>query len=80
MQKAGLRGVSRRGGFLVTTQRDAKSRSASHLVNRNFVAEGPNRSWVADMTYVDPTWAGLPSAALAEGDCRAAFGGHDQPV
>ncbi len=56
MRVAGLRGVSRRRGFVVTTRRDPKQRPAPDLVNRKFVAEGPNQLWVADMTYV-PTWA-----------------------
>ena len=28
------------------------------MVDRNFAAEGPNRLWVADITYI-PTWAGF---------------------
>jgi putative transposase len=58
MRAAGLRGVSRRRGFIVTTQRDKAQRAAPDLVQRAFVADGPNRLWVADMTYV-PTWAGF---------------------
>lgn len=30
----------------------------SDLVERDFAAEGPNRLWVADITYI-PTWAGF---------------------
>lgn len=63
MRKAGLRGVSRRRGFIVTTRRDAKRRPAPDLVNRKFVATGPNQVWVADMTYV-PTWAGFIFLAM----------------
>ena len=58
MRKAGLRGVSRRRGFVVTTQRNAQERAAPDLVNRQFTAAGPNQLWVADMTYI-PTWAGF---------------------
>ena len=58
MRGAGLRGVSRRRGFVVTTVRDTDRRPAPDLVNRRFVADGPNQLWVADMTYV-PTWAGF---------------------
>jgi putative transposase len=59
MRAHGIRGVSRRRGFVVTTQRDpAKPPKAPDLVQRRFVADGPNRLWVADMTYV-PTWAGF---------------------
>jgi putative transposase len=63
MQQAGLRGVSRRRGFVVTTQRDAQQRPAADLVNRCFAAAGPNQLWVADMTYV-PTWAGFIFLAI----------------
>lgn len=63
MRKAGLRGVSRRRGFVVTTQRDRKQRPAPDLVNRQFAAAGPNQLWVADMTYV-PTWAGFIFLAI----------------
>ena len=58
MRCARIRGVSRRRGFTVTTRRDVRERPAPDLVNRQFSAEGPNRLWVADMTYV-PTWAGF---------------------
>jgi putative transposase len=58
MRSARIRGVSRRRGFIVTTQRDQRQRPAPDLVNRRFVADAPNRLWVADMTYV-PTWAGF---------------------
>ena len=58
MRAAELRGVSKRRGFTVTTQRDDKQRPAPDLVKREFKAAGPNQLWVADMTYV-PTWAGF---------------------
>jgi len=63
MRAAGIRGVSRRRGFVVTTQRDQRQRLAPDLVNRRFVAHGPNQLWVADMTYV-PTWAGFIYLAI----------------
>lgn len=56
MQAAHLQGVSRRK-FYVTTRRAKKGRPAPDRVQRDFSAEGPNRLWVADITYV-PTWAG----------------------
>jgi transposase InsO family protein len=37
---------------------DRNARPAPDLVERNFVAPGPNRLWVADITYI-PTWAGF---------------------
>ena len=58
MRLAGVRGVSRRRGFVVTTQRDESQAKAPDLVRRRFVAQAPNQLWVADMTYV-PTWAGF---------------------
>jgi putative transposase len=56
MRKAGLVGVSRRR-FCATTTRDG-SPAQPDLVKRKFEAEGPNKLWVADITYV-PTWAGF---------------------
>ncbi len=58
MRANAIRGVSRRRGFIVTTQRDQRQRPAPDLVKREFKADGPNQLWVADMTYV-PTWAGF---------------------
>jgi len=63
MRAAGLRGASRRRGFVVTTRRDPKQRPAPDLVKRRFSAAGPNQLWVADMTYV-PTWAGFIFLAI----------------
>lgn len=42
----------KRSGGPVTTRRDQEVRPAPDLVDRNFVAEAPNRLWVADITYV----------------------------
>lgn len=57
MRAAGLQGASRRR-WALTTMRDSKARPAPDLVERNFVAEGRDRLWVADITYI-PTWAGF---------------------
>ena len=57
MRGAGLQGVSRRKQF-VTTRRDERAQPAPDLVARQFAAGGPNRLWVADITYL-PTWAGF---------------------
>ena len=57
MRGAGLHGVSRRKQFR-TTVRDEAARPAPDLVDRQFQAAGPDRLWVADITYV-PTWAGF---------------------
>lgn len=57
MRQAGLQGVSRRRPF-PTTVRDETARPAPDLVDRQFQAAGPNRLWIADITYV-PTGAGF---------------------
>ena len=57
MRGAGIAGVSRRRSTR-TTVRDREDRPAPDLVDRDFTAEGPNRLWVADITYI-PTWAGF---------------------
>lgn len=57
MREAGLRGVSRRK-WVTTTERDATAQAAADLVQREFSASGPDRLWVADITYV-PTWEGF---------------------
>lgn len=57
MRGSGLVGVSRRRTFR-TTRRDAAARPAPDLVDRKFVANGPNQLWVADITYV-PTLSGF---------------------
>ena len=58
MRKAGIRGVSRRRGFTLTTERHLRQRPAPDLVNRCFRADAPDQLWVADMTYI-PTWTGF---------------------
>ena len=57
MRRAGLEGASRRRRFR-TTQRAEDARPAPDLVERDFVADGPDRLWVADITYVS-TWSGF---------------------
>ena len=63
MRSHGIRGISRRRGFTVTTRRSANGTKAPDLVQRKFEADGPNQLWVADMTYV-PTWAGFVYLAV----------------
>ena len=63
MRKAGLIGASHRRGGPVTTRRDQRARPAPDRVDRNFVAEAPNRLWVADITYL-PTAAGFLDLAV----------------
>jgi len=57
MRNASVQGVSRRKPFH-TTVRDEAARPAPDLVDRQFTVTGPDRLWVADITYV-PTWAGF---------------------
>jgi transposase InsO family protein len=47
--RRGLRGVSRRK-WLPTTIRAGSARPAPDLVQRRFVATGPNQLWVADIS------------------------------
>lgn len=58
MREAGIKGVSRRRGFVITTQRNKHDRPAPDLVQRHFKATNINQLWVADMTYI-PTWSGF---------------------
>jgi len=57
MRRAPLAGVSRRR-HVWTTRRDPAARPAPDLVQRAFMAEGPNQLWVADITYI-ATWVGF---------------------
>ncbi len=57
MRASGLQGASRRK-WCTTTVRDERARPAPDLVQRDFTADGPDKLWVADITYV-PTWAGF---------------------
>ena len=57
MNERHLQGASRRKGIR-TTVRDRDARPAPDLVDRKFVADAPNKLWVADITYV-PTYAGF---------------------
>lgn len=62
MSERRLQGASRRKGIR-TTVRDRDARPAPDLVDRKFVAEAPNKLWVADITYV-PTYAGFLFLAI----------------
>ena len=58
MREAGIVGVSRRRRALTTTVRAPERASAEDLVRRDFSADGPDRLWVADITFI-PTAAGF---------------------
>lgn len=57
MRAAGLKGITPRR-FIGTTVSDATQPRTADLVDRKFAASGPDRLWVADITYV-PTWSGF---------------------
>lgn len=62
MRTLGLQGV-RRGRGVRTTVPAKDGRRAGDLLDRNFTAEAPNRTWVMDFTYVR-TWAGFAYVAF----------------
>ena len=62
MRRAGLKGVQKRR-FRCTTHSDASEHWAPDLVDRNFVADGPDALWVADVTYL-PTEEGFLYLAI----------------
>jgi putative transposase len=62
MRAAGLRGATLRR-FVVTTQADVRDKPAVDLVERRFYSEGPDRLWVADITYI-PSWSGFLYLAI----------------
>jgi len=62
MREEGLEGV-RRGRKKRTTIPDAEASRPADLVNRDFTAPGPNRLWVADLTYI-ATWSGFAYVAF----------------
>lgn len=57
MAEAGIEGISRRRGRRRTTTPDPAAPPAPDRVRRRFAANGPNRLWVADITYL-PTHEG----------------------
>jgi putative transposase len=62
MRAAGLRGATLRR-YIVTTQPDLQAPRAVDLVDRRFYTDGPDRLWVADITYI-PTWSGFLYLAM----------------
>lgn len=62
MRDAGLRGATLRRRY-VPMLPDTTADRPSDLVDRKFYAEGPNRLWVADITYI-PTWSGFLYLAM----------------
>jgi transposase InsO family protein len=68
MTSLGMNGI-RRGKPVRTTVSRRDTPRAGDLVNRNFTAGAPNRTWVADFTYAR-TWAGFVYVAFIL-DCFA---------
>ncbi len=63
MAQMGLRGATRGKAYTKTTIPDDLLARPVDLVDRVFIAEAPNRLWIADITYV-PTWAGFVYVAF----------------
>ncbi|WP_329453200.1 IS3 family transposase (plasmid) [Streptomyces sp. NBC_01724] len=62
MRELGIAGVVR-GKKVITTLPGGQAGRAPDLVDRDFVADSPNRCWVADFTHVK-TWAGVVYVAF----------------
>src|SRR5690606_17721517 len=62
MRGDGLAGVVR-ARKVRTTVADPGHERATDRVNRNFTADGPNRTWVADFTHV-AAWCGVVYVAF----------------
>ena len=58
MKAAGIQGAKRRGKPWRTTKPNPLAKRRPDLVERNFKATGPDRLWVADLTYLR-CWEGL---------------------
>ena len=58
MRANGICGAKRRGKPWRTTSPDPAARRRPDLVDRDFTAAGPNRLWVADLTYLR-CWEGV---------------------
>ncbi|WP_051821331.1 IS3 family transposase [Streptomyces sp. NRRL F-5065] len=62
MPETGIAGAVR-GKKVITTTPDQQAERAPDRVDRDFVADAPNRCWVADFTHV-ATWAGVVYVAF----------------
>ena len=62
MRAAGKKGVVR-GKKVITTQPDTSQPCPDDKVNRQFMADRPNKLWVSDFTYVQ-TWSGTVYVAF----------------
>jgi putative transposase len=57
MRGGGIQGAKRRGKTWRTTKPDPLAHRRADLVERDFSAKGPNRLWVADLSYLR-SWEG----------------------
>jgi putative transposase len=74
MREAGLVGTSRRRNGPITTRRDKEARPAPDLVDRRFSAPGPNRLWVADITFISTAAGFLYLAVVLDAWSRKIVG------
>ena len=74
MRRLGIEGVSRRGKRPRTTTLAAQAPAAEDLVRRQFKAPGPDRLWVADITYVPTREGFLFLAAVIDAFSRRCVG------
>jgi putative transposase len=72
MRELGLAGAHR-GRRHRTTVADAAAARPADLVQREFNPPAPNRTWVADFTYV-PTWSGMVYAFVIDAYSRRILG------
>lgn len=63
MREVGIEGAKRRGKPWRTTKPDPSARRSPDLVERDFTAAGPDRLWVADLTYLR-SWEGMSFLAF----------------
>jgi putative transposase len=73
MQTAGLRGCGSRRRVR-TTVSDPAASPAPNLVQRQFVADAPNRLWVTDLTYLWTAEGWLYLAAILDAHSRRVVG------
>jgi len=74
MRRLGIEGVSRRGKRPRTTTPAAQAPATEDLVRRQFKAPGPDRLWVADITYVPTREGFLFLAAVIDAFSRRCVG------
>ena len=74
MAALGIKGARRGRGFIRTTISDELAMRPKDLVERDFSAIGPNRLWVADLTYVKTRMGWAYVAFIVDVFARAIVG------